>query len=65
MPETVRLSDDETLTFLHGCASTKRHGVRAREVPAYLDALLATSLAFGGRCRETGVRPSMGSVGDA
>ena len=24
-----------------------------------------TSLAFGGRCRETGVRPSMGSVGDA
>ena len=24
-----------------------------------------TSLAFGGRCREIGVRPSMGSVGDA
>jgi putative transposase len=24
-----------------------------------------TSLAFGSRCRETGVRPSMGSVGDA
>jgi hypothetical protein len=24
-----------------------------------------TSLAFGGRCRETDVRPSMGSVGDA
>jgi putative transposase len=24
-----------------------------------------TSLAFGGRCREAGVRPSMGSVGDA
>jgi putative transposase len=24
-----------------------------------------TSLAFGGRCRESGVRPSMGSVGDA
>jgi putative transposase len=23
------------------------------------------SLAFGGRCREIGVRPSMGSVGDA
>ena len=23
-----------------------------------------TSLAFGGRCREAGVRPSMGSVGD-
>ena len=24
-----------------------------------------TSLAFGGRCLEAGVRPSMGSVGDA
>jgi len=24
-----------------------------------------TSLAFGSRCRETGIRPSMGSVGDA
>ena len=24
-----------------------------------------TSLAFGKRCKETGVRPSMGSVGDA
>ncbi len=24
-----------------------------------------TSLAFGGRCREAGIRPSMGSVGDA
>jgi putative transposase len=24
-----------------------------------------TSLAFGGRCREVGIRPSMGSVGDA
>jgi putative transposase len=24
-----------------------------------------TSLTFGGRCREVGVRPSMGSVGDA
>src|ERR1700720_2996992 len=24
-----------------------------------------TSLAFGGRCREAGVRPSVGSVGDA
>ena len=25
----------------------------------------STSLAFGKRCREAGVRPSMGSVGDA
>src|SRR5258708_38576775 len=30
-----------------------------------LDSAQYTSLAFGGRCREAGVRPSMGSVGDA
>ena len=29
------------------------------------DVIQYTSLAFGGRCREAGVRPSMGSVGDA
>jgi transposase InsO family protein len=30
-----------------------------------LESAQYTSLAFGGRCREIGVRPSMGSVGDA
>src|SRR6202040_2941990 len=30
-----------------------------------VDSAQYTSLAFGGRCREAGVRPSMGSVGDA
>src|SRR3954464_3574051 len=30
-----------------------------------LESAQYTSLAFGGRCREAGVRPSMGSVGDA
>jgi putative transposase len=30
-----------------------------------LESAQYTSLAFGGRCREVGVRPSMGSVGDA
>ena len=30
-----------------------------------LESTQYTSLAFGSRCREAGVRPSMGSVGDA
>jgi hypothetical protein len=30
-----------------------------------LESTQYASLAFGGRCREVGVRPSMGSVGDA
>ena len=30
-----------------------------------LESAQYTALAFGGRCREAGVRPSMGSVGDA
>ncbi len=30
-----------------------------------LESAQYTSLAFGGRCREAGVRPSTGSVGDA
>src|SRR5207253_1193822 len=34
-------------------------------LPRPVDSAQYTSLAFGGRCREAGVRPSMGSVGDA
>jgi transposase InsO family protein len=30
-----------------------------------VDSAQYTSLAFGKRCKEAGVRPSMGSVGDA
>ena len=30
--------DDETLTYLHSCISTKRHQVATPETPAYLDA---------------------------
>lgn len=38
---------------------------RPREVIHHSDqGCQYTSLAFGGRCREAGVRPSMGSVGD-
>src|SRR6202012_2271900 len=40
MPEVRELDDDETLTYLHGCVSTKRHYVRRPDTPAYLDAFL-------------------------
>lgn len=34
------LDDDETLTYLHSTVSTKRHRIRAPEVPMYLDHIL-------------------------
>src|SRR3974390_2165373 len=40
VPEAEWLSDQETLTYLHSCCSTKRHRVRVPEVPMYLDAVL-------------------------
>lgn len=40
MPEIREMSDDETLTYLHSCISTKRHPVKSPDVPFYLDALL-------------------------
>ncbi|MGH6836265.1 MAG: conjugal transfer protein TrbE [Methylocella sp.] len=48
LPEAIWLDDEETLTFLHACVSTKRHRVRAPEVPMYLDALLADQPLTGG-----------------
>lgn len=48
MPEVRELTDDETLTYLHGCISTKRHFVRAPETPAYLDAFLTDDDFQGG-----------------
>ncbi|KGT74618.1 conjugal transfer protein TrbE [Bradyrhizobium japonicum] len=41
MPECGWLDDQDTLTFLHSTVSTKRHRVRAPEIPMYIDALLA------------------------
>ncbi len=55
MPEVRALDDDETLTYLHGCISTKNHFVRAPETPAYLDAFL-TDDDFQG-----GLMPRLGS----
>ena len=48
MPECRWLDDAETLTYLHGCVSTKRHSVRVPETPIYLDALLADQPLAGG-----------------
>ncbi|HEX7382409.1 MAG TPA: conjugal transfer protein TrbE, partial [Nevskiaceae bacterium] len=48
MPEIAWLDDAETLTYLHGCISTRRYRVGVPEVPFYLDALLADSVLVGG-----------------
>jgi type IV secretion system protein VirB4 len=42
------LGDDETLTYLHGTISDKRHFVAAPRVPAHLDALLSDTPFLGG-----------------
>src|SRR5215470_5885423 len=47
-PEASWLSDEETLTYLHSCISTKRHRVRVPEVPMYLDAILVDEALVGG-----------------
>ncbi len=46
-------------------AMARVRGVSKAGDYAWIGRPLYTSLAFGGRCREAGVRPSMGSVGDA
>jgi len=48
MPEVRGLDDAETLTFLHGCISTRRLEVVVPETPMYLDALLADTPLSGG-----------------
>jgi len=48
MPEIGWLDDAQTLTYLHGCISTRRHAVAVPEVPIHLDALLADSPLVGG-----------------
>ena len=47
-PEVYPLSDAETLTYLHGTISDKRHFVAAPSVPAHLDALLSDTPFLGG-----------------
>ncbi|MGV7121371.1 conjugal transfer protein TrbE [Sphingopyxis sp. 550A] len=48
MPEVRALDDGETLTFLHGTISTRRHAVAVPETPMYLDAILADTPLTGG-----------------
>jgi len=49
MPEQLRwIDDEETLTYLHSCVSTKRQRVRVPEIPMYLDAVLADQPLIGG-----------------
>ena len=48
LPELEILNDAETLTYLHGTISTKRHPIVAPEIPLYLDAVLADCALTGG-----------------
>ncbi len=55
LPELAWLGDPETLTYLHGTVSTRRHAVAVPETPAYLDALFADEPLTGG------LEPMLGS----
>ncbi|MFO1096876.1 MAG: conjugal transfer protein TrbE [Xanthobacteraceae bacterium] len=48
VPEAAWLSDEQTLTYLHSCVSTRRHRVRVPEIPMYLDAILVDEGLTGG-----------------
>lgn len=48
LPEIRALDDAETLTFLHGAISTKRHPVNVPETPMYLDGVLVDTPLTGG-----------------
>ena len=48
MPEVAPLSSAETLTYLHGTISGRRHAVAVPDTPIYLDALLADTSFTGG-----------------
>lgn len=48
VPEIRALDDAETLTFLHGCISAKRHPVAIPDTPIYLDGLLVDTSLSGG-----------------
>ena len=48
MPEVRALDDEETLTYLHGTVSTRRHVVGVPSTPMYLDAVLVDEPLTGG-----------------
>ncbi|MHA6767461.1 conjugal transfer protein TrbE [Sphingobium ummariense] len=48
MADVRPLDDGETLTFLHGTISDRRHPVAAPDTPMYLDGILADTSLVGG-----------------
>lgn len=54
LPEAEALNDQDTLTYLHGIISNKRHAVAVPAVPTHLDAVLCDTPLFGG------VEPKLG-----
>ncbi|QAY78176.1 conjugal transfer protein TrbE [Sphingosinicella sp. BN140058] len=56
MPEVRALGDAETLTYLHGTISDRRHRVGVPETPVYLDAVLADTPLVGG------LEPKLGAL---
>lgn len=48
MPEVRALDDAETLTYLHGTISPRRHAVAVPEIPIYLDGVLVDAPLTGG-----------------
>ncbi|CAN2040466.1 hypothetical protein GMMP15_1780005 [Candidatus Magnetomoraceae bacterium gMMP-15] len=42
------LNDDQTLSYLHSCISTKNHDVKCPEVPIFLDYILTDQIFQGG-----------------
>jgi len=48
MPDARALDDAETLAFLHGTISTKRHPVAVPQTPMYLDSVLMDTPLTGG-----------------
>lgn len=48
MPEIGALDDSETLTYLHGTISTRRHPVAVPDTPMYLDSVLIDEALSGG-----------------
>ena len=48
LPEAEALDDAETLAYLHGTISTRRHPITVPPVPAHLDAILCDTPFLGG-----------------
>jgi len=55
LPEAEVLGDAETLRYLHGTISNKRHPVAVPAIPTHLDAILCGTVFLGG------VEPKLGS----